>query len=283
MKPKIQLWLELETRCNLRCQFCYNYWRGGDVAGPPALNTGDLINALDVLFEDVDCTSIAISGGEPLLHQNLFLILRHMHLRGVPMILTTNGTLLTPDLIQDLMGTGIVTFQIPFLSADARTHDDLSGSACFDQTLRALLLLKQAGANVVPVFVATQRNLGDFTSVLEVSAAFGIEEVIFNRFVPAGFGLQNRARLGVPSDVALSSTLVVANRCAETLNMRIFLGVPVALNPDVSAQLTRVTTVSRSDRPWSSQVDNWGQMGTFGDVTTARRRSGTFSLMSPQD
>src|SRR5437899_10033234 len=90
MKPKIQIWLELETRCNLRCQFCYNYWRGEPFEEPMQIPVPALLPALDVLLDGVDCSSITISGGEPLLRKDLFAILDHVHKCSITIVITMN-------------------------------------------------------------------------------------------------------------------------------------------------------------------------------------------------
>lgn len=244
MKPKLQIWLELETRCNLRCQFCYNYWRGAPQDEPSQIATARLLPALDTLLDAADCSSITISGGEPLLRRDLFAILEHIHERGIPMVLTTNGTLLTSERVRALMNAGISTFQIPFLSPDATVHDALSGAECFRKTLRALIALKEAAANVLVVFVATRSNLRHFAGVMEVCAALGINEVIFNRFVPSGLGQKNREALGVPTEDELYEVLIDANRFAESKEMRIHLGVPIRSLSAGPGTLTRVTTTS---------------------------------------
>src|SRR5262245_58384113 len=99
----VELWFELETRCNLSCPFCYNYWKY-DRAGPPArVATERLVAGLNQLLDRMPCDRVAISGGEPLLHDDLFDILAVFQDRGVPMTLATNGVLLTPALIERLI------------------------------------------------------------------------------------------------------------------------------------------------------------------------------------
>ena len=62
---RVELWLELETRCNLRCPFCFNHWKDGTSAPPVALATDELLESLAELMTWVECESVALSGGEP--------------------------------------------------------------------------------------------------------------------------------------------------------------------------------------------------------------------------
>jgi MoaA/NifB/PqqE/SkfB family radical SAM enzyme len=243
-RPRVEIWYELETRCNLHCKFCFNYWKEGDTRAPRRLPTAETLEGLTRLLDAVACEKLTISGGEPLLREDLFDILALVKSRGIPMVLTTNGTLLDAAMIDRLRGAGVVTFQLPFHSADRARHDFISGGECWRQTLRAFISLREAGANTLAVFVATKLNLKDFCGVLEVCAALGLREVIFNRFIPSGLGVRYRDVIGVPEDGELLPVLYEANERAERLGLQIHLGVPVELPPEARKSLTRVTTAS---------------------------------------
>lgn len=243
-KPRVEIWYELETRCNLHCKFCFNYWKEGDTRAPRRLPTAETLEGLSRLFDAVICEKLTLSGGEPLLREDLFDLLALVKSRGIPMVLTTNGTLLDAEMIGRLMSAGVVTFQVPFHSADQARHDFLSGGECWRQTLQAFISLREAGAKTLAVFVATKLNLGDFCGVLEICAALGLREVIFNRFIPSGLGVRHREVIGVPEDGELLPVLFEANALAERLGLRIHLGVPVELSAGVRHALSRVTTAS---------------------------------------
>jgi len=183
-KPKIEIWLELETRCNLNCKFCFNFWKDGHSKAPMKLSTQDTLKGLEKLFGVVECEKISISGGEPLLREDIFEILRFIQSYEIPMILTTNGIGLDTTLIARFMEAGISTFQIPFHSANQKTHNFLSGVDCWKDTLEVFVLLKENAATLIPVFVATSLNLNHLIGVMELCNILDINEIIFNRFVP---------------------------------------------------------------------------------------------------
>lgn len=243
-KPKVEIWYELETRCNLHCKFCFNYWKDGIQQSPRRLSTGDSLECLRRLFDAVECEKMSISGGEPLLREDLYDILAFIKGHDIPMVLTTNSTLLNPQNILRLMDSGILTFQVPFHSANQALHDKLSGAECWRDTLKAFISLRENGANVIAVFVATRLNLKEFGGVLEVCGALGIEEIIFNRFVPSGLGLKNRHLIGVPDDTEIIPVLIEANQLARNLNLQIHLGVPVDISPELRGQLDHISTAS---------------------------------------
>jgi MoaA/NifB/PqqE/SkfB family radical SAM enzyme len=240
-KPKVEIWFELETRCNLRCRFCYNFWRGGAAPEPARMSRPEIERALRNLLDEVECERIALSGGEPLLNEYLYDVLAYLRPYAIPVVLTTNGTLLDRGTVRRLMGAGVTSFQIPFHSTSPAMHDWLSGAPCFHQTLRALALLREEDANIVPVFVAAAANLPHFPNVLRVCARLGICQMIFNRFVPSGLGLSHRDELGVPGDGELIDTLLQANRVARELSLWIELGTPIKLLEAFRSELDRVS------------------------------------------
>jgi MoaA/NifB/PqqE/SkfB family radical SAM enzyme len=84
--------IKLTWRCNLRCQMC-NYWRQErhNALSPELLRT-----IVDELAE-LGCGKIHLSGGEPLLREDLFELIEYMVAKGMRVNLTTNGTLLTRE------------------------------------------------------------------------------------------------------------------------------------------------------------------------------------------
>jgi MoaA/NifB/PqqE/SkfB family radical SAM enzyme len=228
-RPWVELWLELETRCNLACPFCYNFWKQGSVPEPNRASTNRTLGALRRLLDAVECRKLAVSGGEPLLRNDLFEILDLIRGYKIQTVLTSNGTLLSPERLQRLTDVGVSNFQIPLHSDCAETHDLLSGVPCWEKSLRAILLIQQSGASVVPVFVATGLNISHFPRVLNIFSALGIKKIIFNRFVPSGAGALNHQILGVPDESALTSILSQTLDKSEEESIEIELGVPVAI------------------------------------------------------
>jgi MoaA/NifB/PqqE/SkfB family radical SAM enzyme len=104
-------------RCNLSCAYCNEY---DDKSKPVAIET--MYRRLDRLA-DLGTNIITISGGEPLLHPDLDLILARIRSRGMIAGMITNGYLLTAERIQRLNRAGLDHLQI---SIDNVMPDDVS-------------------------------------------------------------------------------------------------------------------------------------------------------------
>jgi MoaA/NifB/PqqE/SkfB family radical SAM enzyme len=104
-------------RCNLSCTYCNEY---DNVSKPVALEV--MYRRLDQLA-NLGTTIITISGGEPLLHPDLDLIVAHIRGRGMIAGMITNGYLLTAERIQRLNRAGLDHLQI---SIDNVMPDEVS-------------------------------------------------------------------------------------------------------------------------------------------------------------
>ena len=104
-------------RCNLSCTYCNEY---DDFSKPVAIET--MYQRLDRLAK-LGTTIITISGGEPLLHPDLDLIIARIRKNGMIAGMITNGYLLTAERIQRLNRAGLDHLQI---SIDNVTPDEVS-------------------------------------------------------------------------------------------------------------------------------------------------------------
>jgi MoaA/NifB/PqqE/SkfB family radical SAM enzyme len=104
-------------RCNLSCTYCNEF---DDFSKPVAIDV--MYQRLDRLA-DLGTTIITISGGEPLLHPDLDLIVAHIRKRGMIAGMITNGYLLTAERIQRLNRAGLDHLQI---SIDNVMPDEVS-------------------------------------------------------------------------------------------------------------------------------------------------------------
>jgi MoaA/NifB/PqqE/SkfB family radical SAM enzyme len=118
-------------RCNLSCAYCNEY---DDHSKPVPLE--EMYRRIDRLA-DIGTTIITISGGEPLMHPELDLIIGRMRRRGMITGLITNGYLLTAERIERLNHAGLEHLQI---SIDNVQPDEVSKKSLkvLDQKLRLL-------------------------------------------------------------------------------------------------------------------------------------------------
>ena len=93
-------------RCNLACGYC-NEYDGSSKPVPLEL----MKKRLDKLAE-LGTSVVTISGGEPMMHPELDLIIRHIRSHGMIAGLISNGYYFTPDRIKRLNDAGLEYLQI---------------------------------------------------------------------------------------------------------------------------------------------------------------------------
>lgn len=225
-KPeRFKIWFEIEPNCNLSCKHCYCKESYNDDID------NRLIILADIIINSFNLDCITLTGGEPLLCKDLDRVVGTFSSHEIPVIIATNGTLLSRSRIIELIAHRVNTFQIPLLSASSHPHDYLTGKPSWNDIMTALLILKEYGCNVNIVFVATQFNLNEFINVLEIAAILRIRQVIFNKFIPGqGRGKQNNHSLGITNQNELIDVL---HECIEFSNnngIKIILGTPLGFD-----------------------------------------------------
>lgn len=93
-------------RCNLSCGYCSEF----DKSSQP-VPTGLMLDRIDRLAA-LGTAAIDFSGGEPMLHPDLDVLIRRIRQRGAIAGLLTNGTLLTRERIERLNRAGLDRLQI---------------------------------------------------------------------------------------------------------------------------------------------------------------------------
>jgi radical SAM protein with 4Fe4S-binding SPASM domain len=185
------------------------------------LNTAETIALLTKALSETHCYHVTLTGGEPLLRQDLPQILGLLRERGKATTLISNGRLLTEPMVVDLLDRGITLFELPLLSHRRAVHDYLSGfSGAFDAALAAMAHIRYHRGQFVAVFVATRHNLPDLYGAIKLAFAFGSRGLMLNRFNPGGRGRARLAEL-LPTVDEMRQALKIADAAAAEFNFPI--------------------------------------------------------------
>lgn len=173
------------NRCNLSCRHCY-------------LNAEDreyeqeLTNAEARAFiEDIaamQCPVLLFSGGEPLLRKDLFELAAYAKSLGLRPVLSSNGTLITPEMAQKLAEAG---FQYVGVSIDGleEVHDRFRGrKGAFRDAIQGLKNAAAAGLKIGVRFTVNADNVQDLPGVIDYVAEAGIPRFCMYHLVYAGRG-----------------------------------------------------------------------------------------------
>jgi radical SAM protein with 4Fe4S-binding SPASM domain len=223
----LSLIFEITARCNHACPHCYNTWRAPGQELPGELDTAQTLALLNKALDETRCQHVTLTGGEPLLREDLPQVLDLLSGRGVLTTVISNGRLLTESAVVDLLERGVGLFELPLLSHQRQTHDHLSGSpGAFDAALAAMARIRYHRGQFVAVFVATRHNLADLYGAIKLAFAFGARGLMLNRFNPGGRGSAQLEEL-LPSAEQVRELLAVANAAAEEFNFSISCSIPI--------------------------------------------------------
>ena len=88
---------EITPSCNFECIYCYNSIRDNSENPKKQLNLKLIQKLFDKISSKTNIDSITIAGGEPLLHKDLFNVIKYFRKKGIKTGITTNGSLLSEE------------------------------------------------------------------------------------------------------------------------------------------------------------------------------------------
>jgi len=179
---------EVTRRCNLDCRHC----RAAASLGP---YPGELTTAEGKkLLDDVAALGqavIILTGGEPLLREDIYELTAHGHQLGHRMVMAVNGTLLTPEIARRLKEAGIQRVSISLDGAAAASHDALRGvSGAFAGALKGIEACKAAGLPFQVNTTVIKGNLAELPAIHELAVYLGAAAHHVFVLVPTGRGAE---------------------------------------------------------------------------------------------
>lgn len=183
-KRPVVVW-NVGRRCNLHCVHCYSHSRDIDYSGE--LTTAEAERFIDSVAE-FKSPVILFSGGEPLMRPDLFDLGTRAKTAGLRVVISTNGTLITPHVAARLRDIGLSYVGVS-LDGLRDTNDRFRGvKGAFDQALTGIRNCKEAGIKVGLRFTINKRNVNDVPGIFDLLEEEDIPRVCFYHLVYAGRG-----------------------------------------------------------------------------------------------
>ena len=195
--PLMVVW-NFTQACNMACKHCYQD------AGPRAnlsrhspdspgrspdgeLSFDEQKRLVDLLARR-DVAMIAFSGGEPLLSPTFLPVARYAADRGLHLTVATNGTLLAPDKVAEMVASGIRYAEISLDSTDPAKHDAWRGSPGFWERAVAGIrnVVRASGIKCGVAMTVARWNLADLRPMLEWCITEGVDTFYAFNFIPTG-------------------------------------------------------------------------------------------------
>jgi Fe-coproporphyrin III synthase len=183
-KKPVVVW-NTTRRCNLKCVHCYSRSEDIDYGGELSFEEGQaLIDDLAQFGSPV----LLFSGGEPLVRRDLLDLIRYAVSRGMRAVISTNGTLITRKMAEELREIGLSYVGIS-LDGLEETHDSFRGvSGTFRRVMAAISNCQEFGLKVGLRFTINKRNYTDIPGVFDLVEERNIPRICFYHLVYAGRG-----------------------------------------------------------------------------------------------
>ena len=182
-------------RCNLACRHCYS---DSDARAHPELTTDEGIALLSDLAA-FRVPAVLFSGGEPLVRPDIFTLIAAARDLGLPVTLSSNGTMITPARAARLAALG-VTYVGVSLDGIGAQHDRFRGRrGAFERTMAGIGALRAAGVRTGVRITLSRPVIAALPDLLDLLERRGVARACFYHLVPAGRGAREA---GVPPALA---------------------------------------------------------------------------------
>ena len=226
-QPKGPLWVnaEITYKCPLHCVFCYNPL---DYASTfkSELSTEDWLKVFKQSRE-LGAVQLGISGGEPLMRDDVEIMVEEGTKMGYYVNLLTSGIGLTEKRIAAFKEGGLGQIQLSFQDSTKELNDFLSSTKTFELKSKVAKLIKEHDYPMVLNVVLHRLNIDHIGEILEMAEAMGADHVELANSQYYAWALKNRAYL-MPSAEQLRKAEETTNRFREKIGnkMKLYFIVP---------------------------------------------------------
>ncbi len=163
---------DVTDKCNFRCSHCY---KEQNVCGTD-LSFERIEKFLDNIEKSKECSSIVISGGEPLLYPDLVKLLHRLNGKYTVRV-NTNGIFLD-EYIEMFQAIANLRVQISLDGYDDETFYQIRNNHGFDKIVQNALMAKQNGLNIYFRATLTSKTIENYEEFIKLSLRTGIPLVI---------------------------------------------------------------------------------------------------------
>lgn len=173
--------VESTSVCNLKCSFCIIHECLGEKQHM-ALST---FKNVEKAFPEVGVVSLS-GWGEAFLHKDIVYMIKAAKKHGCDVNITSNATMLTPGLSEELIHAGLDGLQISFDGATKETYESLRKGANYDNVLQNVMTLnklkkqyKSKKPHLQLQYVATTTNYKEMPMFVDLAEKMEINFITF--------------------------------------------------------------------------------------------------------
>ncbi len=159
--------INVTKRCNLACAHCYLDAESLKNAHSDELTVAEINSVLDEVASRGKQTMVVLTGGEPLLRNDLEEMIQHGADSGLSMVVGTNGSLLTARRVASLQSAGVLGMGISVDSLHKEYHDQFRGlNGSWQKTMQGIQHCQDSGLSFQIHFSVTKENYTELKSII---------------------------------------------------------------------------------------------------------------------
>jgi PqqA peptide cyclase len=217
--PPLWLLAELTYRCPLHCVFCYNPI---DFANhTQELDTAGWLRVLQQ-GREMGAVQLGLSGGEPLVRDDLEVIVAEARRLGYYSNLLTSGVGLTRERAAALKAAGLDHVQLSFQDSTREMNDFLSHTKTFALKQNVAAIIQDQGWPMVMNVVIHRMNIDHLDRIIAMAEELGAEYLEIANTQYYSWAFENRAHL-LPTHEQLRQAEATTERWRAKLGERMKL------------------------------------------------------------
>jgi MoaA/NifB/PqqE/SkfB family radical SAM enzyme len=188
------VFLEVTRKCNLHCKHCLN---NSGKSLPNELSQDELKSLINE-FANHGVQDIRFTGGEPLLYDGIYDLIKLASSQGIYTSIGTNGTLVTEEIAKKLKDCGL-NKAVVSIDGTKKHHDFIRGNGQYEKAIQGLENLQKQGISVRVNSVIMRSNMDDVISFAKELNKKQIH-VFLRRFIESGRGANLKNNMMSKSD-----------------------------------------------------------------------------------
>ncbi|MBE9562960.1 MAG: radical SAM protein [Proteobacteria bacterium] len=160
--------INLTSRCNLACHHCYLDADTLQQSNPNELTTTEICDLLTNMAKRSNETMVVLTGGEPLIRNDIEILIKHGSQLGLTMVIGTNGMLLTEKRVLSLKKAGLLGVGISLDSLNPTYHDEFRGKqGSWDKTMVGIENCHKHNLSFQLHFSVTENNADELPKIID--------------------------------------------------------------------------------------------------------------------
>lgn len=226
--PYHLVWITTNA-CNARCLHCST---AAAKRLPNELST-DEVKSLFTHLADIGIFDVAISGGEPLVRQDIYEIIEFITGLGIKVGIGSNGSLITKQTAFRLKEIHVDRLQIS-IDGTEEIHDQVRRwNGLFNRAKQAIQNSIEAGLNTHVCLTLHKLNYAVMEDVIDTCANWGVKRFNMSRFIPTGRGTND---LDLPKEIwkeIIFEYETIKKKYSGTMELTTHLSQSILVNPEL--------------------------------------------------